>query len=492
MNHSRSWRLIGFALLIIISALACTTTTEIVATQTPEQSSSPTPTSDPSIYPDAGIEPPEPAVLEYGPWVFYQTDPQHRPGNFAYQLANGSEEKFLDDPAYMGDFELFLNGAFDRVILPSPTGDKVAFYVTKDDKAQVWVLDLVNNAITAKIELFFTETDADPTTILSNYLWRHKMMQWSPDGSYLALAANLQSSEHSLLLYDFTAHELSTLAEHVQHIGLVDWSPDSHSIVYVTLPTLGPSVPYASVWAATIDGDYQPIAGMSPSYMVESLGWMDFDQVVVEDLQWEFPPTNLRALDLNSGEISSVFDDFTTNAYLLPGGQLLFANIYEGSIYYSQAPTEMEQGIYIKQLDDGAVDLLIPSKTSYLVNWYPEIEKFLVFDGPAAYLYDLNGEIAWETPQTPDISPSPDGKYILVGNDLLLEIYTPSGELLWSTPASATDRVQWLSDSSGFYHFGNSDLGVFVSLYTENSNWEAEILDNVIWTGYEYQYFIVE
>ena len=160
----------------------------------------------------------------------------------------------------MGDFELFLNGNFHRVILPSPTGDKVTFYVTKDNKAQVWVLDLVKNAITAKIELFFTETDADPNTILSNYVGRHKMMQWSPDGNYLALAANLQSAEHSLLLYDFAAHEIRTLADHVQHIGLVDWSPDSHSIVYVTLPTLGPSVPYASTWGATIDGDYQPIA----------------------------------------------------------------------------------------------------------------------------------------------------------------------------------------------------------------------------------------
>ncbi len=491
-HYSRTWKLLGFILLIFISTSACGVTENPAPSQAPESIPSPPPTTDPSIYPNAGLEPSGPAVSEYGPWVFYQTDPQHRGGNFAYQLANGSEEKLLDDPAYMGDFELFLNGAFDRIILPSPAGDQVAFYVTKDHKAQVWVLDLVKNAITAKIDLFLTETDADPKTILSNYLWRHKMMQWSPDGNFLALAANLQSSEHSLLLYDFTAHEISTLAGHKQHIGLIDWSPDSHSVVYVTLPTLGPTVTNSFVWAATIEGQYLPIVDMSPAYMVQSLGWMDFGKVLIEDLQWEHPPTNKRILDVNSGRVTAVFYEFTTNAYLLPDWQLLFANIYEGSIYFPEAPTEMEQGIYIKQLGDGDLNLIIPSKTAHMVDWYPEIEKFLVFDGSSAFLYNLNGEIAWEPPQTRNIFPSPDGNYVLIGSDPLLEIYTPSGELLWSTPASGTDRLHWLPDSSGFYHFGDSDLGVFVSLYTENSTWEAEILDNVIWTGYEYQYFIVE
>lgn len=418
--------------------------------------------------------------------------PKHQEGSIAYQLVRGSEPQLLDDPAWMGDYQLFLGAEFERILLPSPSGDRVAFYVINENKAQVWVLHIPSQKIEAKIELFLTETDEDPTNILSRYLWRQKMMQWSPDGRYLAVVAGLQGAEHSLLAYDFDAHERLLIAKHVQYLGLVDWSPDSHSVVYVSLPTLGPTVSYASVWAATVEGHTLPISDMSPSYMSISLGWLDSETIVIEDRQWEHPATNLRAINLNTGQIIPVFDDFTMDSFLLPDMQLLFYNIYEGSIYFPEAPTEMAQGIYLLNFGEGQLDLLLPSKSAYLVDWFPALEKFLLFDEGAAYFYDLAGEVTWETRPTRDIFPSPNGKYILIGNDPLLEIYNSQGILVWSTPASSSDRVVWLPDSSGFLHFGDSDLGIFVSLYRESSGWQAEILDNIIWTGYDYNYFILE
>jgi hypothetical protein len=226
--------------------------------------------------------------------------------------------------------------------------------------------------------------------------------------------------------------------------------------------------------------------------MSYSLGWLDSETIVLADRQWEHPATNLRAINVNSGQISPVFDDFFMNAFLLPDMQLLFYNVFEGSIYFPEAPTEMEQGIYLKNFGEGQLNLLLSSKTVYLVDWFPEIEKFLVFDQDKAYLYTLDGEIAWELPQTRSVFPSPDGDYVLVGKDPQLEIYDIEGTLQWSTPTSSSDQVLWLPDSSGFLHFGDSDLGVFVSLYQESENWQALILDNVIWTDYSYSYFILE
>ncbi len=486
---SHNWKLLSYSFLLLIILVACNPASISTPAATPLP---PTPTTDPSIYPLAMEEPDINAELEYGPWIFYQVDPQYRGGNIAFQNLRGSVTVLLDDPAWMGDFELYLDAEFSRILLPSPKGDRVAFYVIKENKAQIWVLHIPSQKIDAKIELFLEETTQDPKSILDKYLWRQPMMQWSPDGNYLALIAGLQGAEHSLLLYDFNAHERTVIAKHVQHLGLVDWSPDSHSVVYVSLPTLGPNVPYASIWVATVEGHTAPIGDMSPSYLSYSLGWLDFGKIVIGDRNWEAPPSNMRAYDVNSGEIINVFDDFSATAILLPEWVFLFDNVYEGSIYFPEAPTEMEQGIYKKQLGDGDLELLLPSKSAHLINWFTELERFLVFDNNKAYLYDLDGEIDWEVPLTRDIFPSPDGNSILISNDPLLEMYDPNGNLVWSTPASSSDRVLWLPDSSGFLHFGDSDLGIFVSLYKESNKWQAEILDNVIWTGYSYSYFILD
>ncbi|MCD6400669.1 MAG: PD40 domain-containing protein [Anaerolineales bacterium] len=159
---------------------------------------------------------------------------------------------------------------------------------------------------------------------------------WSPDGQFLAFVGVLDGPTADLYMYSMADGTVKRLTSGSTQAIRPTWSPDGNYIVHFGIETLGSGAGYrmGTAWAAQAHGK-QVISLYDASGSADEviLGWIDDETFLV--YSWDINlggKRNLRTVNINSGEIRTLWEGAFLDAALEPEGGNIILLIDQASV----------------------------------------------------------------------------------------------------------------------------------------------------------------
>ncbi len=206
---------------------------------------------------------------------------------------------------------------------------------------------------------------------------------WSPDGRKLAFNAAIDGDSSDLYVYDVEAGTRTRLTSGPTQSLEPAWSPDGSTIVQggaveTSWEKSGYGHGMDAVWAVLADGSGVRRLFKSEIWGYENtLGWITDTIVVVDTLESYCPYTNLRTIDVETGETEVHWP----NGYILrafdSATNTVLISIQENNLpILPECETTDPQGLYLIDLDEGSsqfleIDLDADAEIQYAPNAGP-------------------------------------------------------------------------------------------------------------------------
>ncbi|MDH5508295.1 MAG: hypothetical protein OEZ02_13815, partial [Anaerolineae bacterium] len=426
-----------------------------------------------------------------GPWLMY---PQTRKKENGILISNldGSSAHYLELKVYPTD----IHTNFSKAV--SPHGGFVALHVLVDSDGetdlQLWIFKLPTLDIIQKIPLFSEEAllvqDAFRTSnsderrffndspVLFSIVWKNSL-SWSNDGRYLAFAGALDGPSSDVYIYDTQQKRIQRLTDEADQVVLMGWSPDNRAIVYSVVSEYKEyRSTIETVNAVSVEEVQTTVLydSLSSGVLEEIIiGWIDNDTSLIISRYWEGAPHNLRAVNLLSGQVQTLYASFFWGPSFDASNKLLFLDI---GTNYGSIP-DIKMGFYQLDLQTNQLIFLFPEDQT--VTWLSPMSQFaVVAPDRTLSLVDqdkkLNAVINGDAPR-PEFFPSPDGKWLIIefsnGPSVLhTELYTSAGEHIRSL--NPNSEYIWLRDSSGVISYNFQGFSIY--LYMLDNEWQRETI----------------
>jgi dipeptidyl aminopeptidase/acylaminoacyl peptidase len=422
------YALMGCLLLLNACNFSTTTPGTVSPSSTPAQEDLSTPTVSP--------------ISPEGPWLVYIGD-----DNRAYVVnRDGTGLASLTD-----HYTLTVTG--------SSVSNRLAFISSKTNKflPVLSIMDLPSRNVLSEIPLlsFFTQSaenlDDGTTGPLNGIRGRgpSSVIQWSPDGRYLAFMGAIETPLSSLHIYDNSTGAIKKLSQNIHQAVNPVWSPDGQWIVYEEVSSFHGWLT-EGIWAASVDSaELKLLYKPEDQAQQEILGWVGDDSLIVADGGVR-GPRNIRAVNVKTGEVKTLFAGYYLGMSLdTKNGAVAFFPMTGAP----GAALNMETGIYLVSPEITNPKLVIPTKNPVPITWYSETELFMSgFEcnnqSDMIIAFNSTGDTSCVLKPKPNISP--DGRWYIV-LDGGLDVYKADGDRSGGIPGIMDGSIIWEPDSEGFF-----------------------------------------
>jgi hypothetical protein len=366
----------------------------------------------------------------------------------------------------------------------SPSGNHLSVLaVDRDLQVEIWIIRIPTLEIVRKIPLLsqnayesIIEFQVDPSDILQtispllSIIQVDDLMEWSPDGSYLAFVGAIDGDNLDVYIFEENTDDIKRLTDGPTDAILMGWSPDSQWIVHMGVQGyVDGFADIDQVWGVSAkDGRVQRLyEGRGVAFDERITGWTSDRVFLAEEWVFESPLSYILQVNIEEGSSQKLFELPSMGFAYNPDLDVLLGEV---SGFLGPGP-DIEHGLYKHLLNDDDPRLILPGKNFYRLEYHPSLGLFSVGqsirDGEDQfYLLNESGEVILSLPGTSKIIPSPDGTLLLASCWGDFEIIAGDGELL--KEIGDGDPV-WSPDSTRIY-FTNSS-GLFV--YQADNEWEG-------------------
>lgn len=287
-----------------------------------------------------------------------------------------------------------------------------------------------------------------------------RSLAWSPDGRYLAFAAQIDGPSSDLYLYDVVDETISRVSDEFFNIYAVEWSPDGSWIVFRDRT---PQHTYegGTIYAVDFrDGKIGKIEVVDNGFWSRGIGWLTEDLYVIGTSGSSGPgPHTLRMQNLTTHR----------NTQICPYASysIFFDQLQERAIYscdssdFESDPSSPfhEQGLYYAYLDgrtgllidelffdlafqEGAQPRLVSTTQSGLVS--------ISMEGNTATIFmpdkQTQGEF-WRE----EIAVSPDQRWLALYGQYGFILFDENDAVRFQIMDTSISRVIWRPDSLGVF-----------------------------------------
>ena len=484
-------------LLILFAISACGQTNSVprvLSTQPtlipPTQTKTPTLTPSPAPSPTATLTP-FPTLSENKPYLMIQRDDQVF---FEYD-ANGFGRNVVELPPE-GHIPK-INSTLERIV--SPDGKWLAFYTgnfgyTDTPENLPIALKLLNigdgtvrkvaevvtdgyidklDQAAEKLKTLYPETykpienhDWVSGSVRSAFEWSIHSVSWSPDGRTLAFAAQIDGLSSDVYLYNLETDSIQQVENSIQSVSSIDWSPDGKHIVF---ENSAPGYVYTGSSLYVVKPGNQIIDNPQRMYYGTWLfvgEWLSPNLLLVADGTDTAGDFNLQALNINTGQLKSLWPDAVGWYAIDPVNQIITINTGEFT-----KPENM--GLYFVTFGGHQAKALDGLYWVALFFRGGEKHRFLmqgVSEPSIPATYPITGDVVgfgFDGKLTTighfnydKISISPDHAWLLMYDDEKLYLYDTNDELMKTFPINGIQNMVWRPDSQAiFYSNGN---GIYI------------------------------
>ncbi|HNS60605.1 MAG TPA: hypothetical protein PKK96_06335 [Anaerolineales bacterium] len=288
-------------------------------------------------------------------------------------------------------------------------------------------------------------------TILSSYDFEEGVtsLAWSPDGQYLAFAAQIDGPSSDIYVYDTDNQLIRRLTDEIENIWGMEWSPNGKRVIYhATVP--GPVDPYNYWYIADLGmNSLQNLSG-DLGYFTGKLGWVtenSFLYVLWNNNHGIGPRyTSVRYVNLENNETKEIWPYGAESIVFDPENDRIILTTN------GAGDSHPKVGTYLVSLDGSFTKL-----SDSIYRLFEDQEPFKIFFGQdkddQIYSISPNGEIKLFG-QGRGVKPSisPNKKWILNWEtSSKLNLYSDSLQLLnsWGFDEYIYYEVRWNPDSAG-------------------------------------------
>jgi hypothetical protein len=275
-----------------------------------------------------------------------------------------------------------------------------------------------------------------------------RAMDWSPDSSKLAFAAQIDGPTSDLYIYDVNTGDIRRLSSGPQQIRSLEWSPDGQWIAHESAYYVGMQSPTTFNFASR---DGSTVFSVDTHAHMRH-GWYGSGVYVVTNAANGPGRFGLEAILTQTQRANMLWED-TYYGYVLdwPGGKLL-VRTGEERIDEQGNPVGYEPGIYLVDFNQGSIEL---------INGFEEYtERFNI--GMA--LWDKSGEFA--------LLNLDDEAYALDAEGHLRSLIEGAAIVGWASPDGSVIMIRWHDSERISWYM------VDLEAYLEFSN---EVPDCVSW-----------
>jgi hypothetical protein len=272
------------------------------------------------------------------------------------------------------------------------------------------------------------------------------VLDWSPDGRYLAFAGAIDDPYLDLYLYDMKEDVIQRLTDNLRKIDYVEWSPDGK---WMWLENSEPEGSYSKTFFYTLQADnlviQRPKALLEDRWNINE-GWVSSNEYfLVNSSEGCCGPNNLRYINVETGQETVLWSTYTIG-YAIDPEQLFIA--------VSAAPEADLQGSYIidwsgnrKKISDELWALAFRGGVN---------SRYVGFDGENVVAITQDGSIK-SISEKPfyNLSVSPDKRWFVLydesNNTSGIDLYSEDDEFVKTISEQAAFPVAWLRDSLGLF-----------------------------------------
>ncbi len=341
------------------------------------------------------------------------------------------------------------------------------------DVPELLIYELPGGKIRDRFPILFKCPEDDQACDTSNVEWGNFEMAWSPSGRYLAFAATLENQpsefgpSSDLYLYDVRTGKIIRLTSGPDSVAQIWWSLDGKWIIMGELHES--NYPFTtSVWAVSAaSGEMRKLYSID-RYPQGILGWLDNSRFIVYSGTslydaTDLPAYNLEVVDIDTGELTSLFEGSFFGAALDREDETVAVSVYLTEL---RAGYEAGQGIYLFSTSNTTPRYV--GSDELQSNWNDELKLFITHkpcesDPKGIVAFDVNGKLQCLHSSLPDSYPSPDGKWqVSIETGVWLE--TNGKQPVQILEGKAT-QVIWRLDSAGFFLLAEGTPGSEQNLY---------------------------
>jgi len=292
-----------------------------------------------------------------------------------------------------------------------------------------------------------------------NGIWPE--IKWSPNGRYLAFSAIWSGPSTDLYVYDTETGKTRQLTNGPDHVGPIWWTPDGSQIIMSEIlfqEFHGGFGSPSSLWVVSVsDDDIRLLYSLEHSHQQGLIGWLDESRFIVFDGSnlyniLDLPADNIRLVDLNSGEITTLFKGSFVAAALDKAHETLAFYAYDTE----PGPGYEGQGIYLVSTSNRTIrHVANPTQ----LEWDDKSRLFVTSepceDNPTnSMAFNYKGELKCIHHEL-SLS-SPDGKWEVV---LLDGFRLKSGDkAAVQVSGDLPTQIIWRSDSRGVFFIAKQIL----------------------------------
>ena len=295
-------------------------------------------------------------------------------------------------------------------------------------------------------------TDLTPQALRDSFVAGiTQSIDWSPDGTLLAFAGQMDGLSSDLYLYDANRGAIQRLSSGPQEVEWIDWSPDGKWVLDGSTYFVGEGMSY-DVYATSPDGKVSRKL-LTDYRMLGDVTWINGSEFLT--YQGENGPGDygLERVNVVTGKIDMIWSDSFGSFLLDPQGSWLAVFSPSGDLALVDLAT----------LKQTAVSLPGPAHAfgsgSYMAALDPGADRHFIFreDDASDWYYLSTGGVSTPATITADlVSVAPDQQHWVTLKDAL-QLYTNgSGKVsLFALPPGMNggdfQRIIWRPDSSGIF-----------------------------------------
>jgi hypothetical protein len=306
-------------------------------------------------------------------------------------------------PTRVSEYELqvWRQGDLHRAI--SPKGDRMVLVIQNDQGLDL-VMVTIPGGETETIAHLLSITRDEDTSDLTNpkgfaYLaiTTYENYAWQPgDGRLLAFVGAVNGPTSDLYLYDTRTKETTQLTDGPSQAIFPNWSPDGQYILNFGVswvPPFGGAIGYANqmdgVWAVQVSDEKVITLPKPKDAFPHFIGWQDDSHYITFDSDEECESTNLRSVDVVSGETTPIMD-YSFYNYIAQSPE-------NGALLFSSAPgcpNSLGEGTFLLLPGQTTPSMLLDKRT-WEIDWIPESR---VFDAYPEALFSSDGNTRYDPP----------------------------------------------------------------------------------------------
>ncbi len=432
-------------------------------TQTPSQTTFPTPTSSQTI---AAVTTPFPPLNAKGPYLVFANMPSPFV-NFVVLNPDGSGQKvipFPQEPTYLNGFSP--NGEWGVLVSNIYEPGDISLSLLHIPDGEIQVISLLSSQKSAgKYPL------GDCPTPFGLF----RQTAWSPDGRYLAFAANTAGTSFDLFTYDTKSGALHRLTNDSADILSIGWSPDSTSIYYLNGIQPNESGDYDTYTVNITRPANQPNQGIQTILTTsDGLKWSKLvEQKFLITLSADRLGCNaggpsyaqrISAVNIATGENTKIWSGVIYSVAIDPRDEAVLLFGYDDQ-------SDRPLGFYILSFEGRLISTLDggPSESDF---------KGMIYRGGPKYAFIINGKndlgVLGVTlggkmekiseRNNAEVDLSPNNGWFVISNDQGVDLFSKDDRMVDSLDQIAAVSRLWEPGGHGLY-FETIEEEINVSLY---------------------------